>query len=1126
MDNKAYFAKINPPKPWRLVSRARLLEELEACADYRLLLMSATAGFGKTSLLSDFVANTRHKICWYGLHEDDRDPAQFCSYLLQSVRVVYPEFGEQFEQLLDTIVGGRGIEKENNLARLAQVFANDLLQLSHGKSDLNETILVLDDYQFAESPLVGHFMRHLLLLLDAPFHVIISTRTIPEYLPTAFLMAQRLLRAIGPHELSFTRDEIATFLQNYYDVSDSKQTDSLLDYSEGWITAVVLAMASRESTLSRLQPGSGPFSNGQLDSRRIFEFLGDEVLAALSPETQDFLLRTSTLSIFSDNLCQLLTGRDDCEILLDQLVNQQLFIEPQAPPAEAATNKQYYKYHSLFRNFLQSRLARQPELWHITNCRAAELAVEMGDYQAAVQNYLTVAETNRAAEVIAELCPKLYDNGRTTTLSELLAQLRQKEIETLPVLAYYQGLVIADSGDIEPARELLGKAEKLFISKGAITEAARTMAMRGFWLARSGRLDEAKPLCQKAMALLAGFDDLDKIGRESLALTNMSMAFLSSESGQKELAEKYYKEAFDAYQKLGIRYRVASIELNMANLYSEMGRLIKSNIYYERSLKYFIGIGSQNLEVYTRFGMARNLLFKGAYTEALEQFILTLQLTDSLGNKYLKGFVLYNLGNLHRDTARFTKATSYYNEALEIARLTDRRLELETLSGLALNYLLNNQKIEARETVLQGVELNEDYHLPLYSATLEMVMGLYHYDARSYKRALVSFDKAAEVFGEHHWSAWLCRSKLYQALTYFGLNEFKKALSCLEESVELVSTIGFDPYLPCDLSWATKLFEYASRKKISDTLQEFLTRKGLLRVPLIEDMMQEADAAEALLEAEIIPQLRVLDESRNIETSPPKLMIVRPFDQKQEQLRAGKLAASGKYDLEVRTLDGGRVWNNEHEIEHWRMGKARELFFFLLEHGKCSRDELVEALWPDADFASTPNLFHFTMSSLRKVIKPADIKLASQRYSLVGEIWHDADELKRQVKLAQAAVQINMAELTAVLDLYQRDYLDQIYSDWATYRRQEILQTYLDGLSLLARHFESQNQFGQAGSLWRRYLVKDSYNEEAYRLLINCYLALGNKKEARQQYAECMRMLEEVDAKPTQQTQSLLQKLA
>jgi two-component SAPR family response regulator len=305
-----------------------------------------------------------------------------------------------------------------------------------------------------------------------------------------------------------------------------------------------------------------------------------------------------------------------------------------------------------------------------------------------------------------------------------------------------------------------------------------------------------------------------------------------------------------------------------------------------------------------------------------------------------------------------------------------------------------------------------------------------------------------------------------------------------------------------------------------------------MRVPLIEDIMDDSDSqlTEENEEAENIPQVKLFDEPRTLEkageTSPPKLTIVRPFDQRQEQFRAGKLAASGQFDLEVRTLAGGRVWNNEHEIEHWRMGKARELFFFLLEHGKCSRDELVEALWPDADFASAPNLFHFTMSSLRKVIKPADVKLASQRYSLVGEIWHDADELKRQVKYAQSSVQLNVAELTAALDLYQRDYLDLIYSDWATYRRQEILQSYLDGLSLLAHHFEAQNQIGQAANLWRRYLLKDSYSEEAHRSLINCYIALGNKKEARQQYAECMRMLEEVDAKPTLQTQSLIQKLA
>lgn len=226
-------------------------------------------------------------------------------------------------------------------------------------------------------------------------------------------------------------------------------------------------------------------------------------------------------------------------------------------------------------------------------------------------------------------------------------------------------------------------------------------------------------------------------------------------------------------------------------------------------------------------------------------------------------------------------------------------------------------------------------------------------------------------------------------------------------------------------------------------------------------------------------------------------------------------------------MDGGRVWTAEAEIEHWRISKAKELFFFLLEQGKSTREEIFEKIWPDVEHNAAANNFHFTLSNLRRLIKPVDIKFSSQSYTLSGEIWCDALEMEKAVKAALAKPQeLALEQLATALDLYKRDYLDQIYSDWTVPRRQELLRTYLEGSALLAKTYEKQRQFSQAILIWRRYLLRDEYREETYVGLINCHLALGHKKEAQHYYEECRRIMKEIDIEPSPEVRALLPKLA
>jgi DNA-binding SARP family transcriptional activator len=200
--------------------------------------------------------------------------------------------------------------------------------------------------------------------------------------------------------------------------------------------------------------------------------------------------------------------------------------------------------------------------------------------------------------------------------------------------------------------------------------------------------------------------------------------------------------------------------------------------------------------------------------------------------------------------------------------------------------------------------------------------------------------------------------------------------------------------------------------------------------------------------------------------------------------------------------------------------------FFVLEHPSCTLDELVLALFEDDEDIDATHALHNVLFLLRKVIAPVELKLQAQRYFLKGEVWYDAREFTAEVTAALASRKLQPERLAGALQLYRRDFLDQLYSNWVIERQRVLLELYLKGLKKLAEYYQAVADCAQAIPLWKQILLRDPYNEEAYRAEITCLLALNNKPEAMRQYTQCLKALEELDLQPSLETRSLLLKLA
>ncbi|HEX2910611.1 MAG TPA: BTAD domain-containing putative transcriptional regulator [Chloroflexia bacterium] len=1105
------LTKINPPQARKLLRRARLLAQLEKSCDYNLTLVSAGTGFGKTSLLTDFARNSDLALAWYLMDESDRDPAVFCRYLLYSVRQLYPTFGSSFEELLEQNL--KELHQESILFRLAEEFVSNLEQLKQeAGEDFRQTLLVLDDFQFAESFGVNRFVQRLIWWLPQSFHLIISTRSQPQDLMLTRLLAKQMITSLGPGDLAFTAQEVYELLQEFHGIEDEELAQALTAYSEGWITAIVLALGNqnliRNQGWRSLQASPESF-----DAEELFNYLAQEVFENQSPEMQNFLVLTSVLNYVTPEACDKLLeispaeAGEESEEYLRTLETRNLFITRLADNTTS-----YYQYHALFRQFLLAKLKRQKQLYKQACLKAAQFEKAGGFTTEAIQHYIEAGEVAEAAYLLNDIARSLYIAGRMASLASLLELIPTEAQSKLPHLQSTKAFLLLSKGDNEGALRAYIEAERLYQREQAFDLAARAATDQAQLLHRMGQRKEAFSICSRVLrdfSLLMQTVD----GQYAIAKAKQFCGVIAMEEGNNAEAEKNLREASEIHKATGNELNQASNDLLIGQFHLETGHLVKSKIYLERALAYFVKIGHRSREAYCRTTLANNLYIQAQYQQAETQLNEALGLVQDLNDPFLRLYLLLYLGNVYRETERHGKADNIYAEAIELSREGHVRVtELALLNARVTNYIIEGKREEARSLIALTQELVEEYGIEVQKGFCLRNQGWLEYSNHSYKRALGYMERAQTIFESRKASVEEASIKLNKAIILLAMGEPRKAISVLNECFELCEELGFEPFLPLELRWASPLFEYASRKKVNEQVEEFLRRRGFI---------------SGFESPPIVETLPTIEESSSEYPEPIQLT------QHLQKARQNNFAGNGaitpdKTDniLRIFALDGGRVWKGDVEIKQWRTSKAREALFFILDNTSCTRDQLWDALWPDESFETSPNLLNANLSNLRKAISPVELKLNAGRYFLEGEIWFDVAEFTAQLKTALAQQELNPERLTRALNLYKRDFLDNIYSNWSTDRQQQLLQLYIDGLEKLARYYQDHGQFAAAIPVWRQLLLKDNYNEEAHRACIACFIATGNKAEARRQSNQCLKALEELDLQPSHETTLLLRKLA
>lgn len=337
MDSSLLATKLRiPPQTRSVVRRARLVDALEgAISDYKLVVISAPAGYGKTTLLSQWARASRVRVAWLSLSEEDNDPERFFRYLVAAWEEVQPEVRES---PLGLLLGGIAPESESVLAAFINV-ANDVP---------GHTVFVLDDVHLLTEPSIHTALTFLLDHLPSTLHFVLAGRAEPP-LPLARYRARRELREFGTEDLHFSVDETGDFLVRLMGLDlDPDQIVSLHAQLEGWVAGLQLMAL----TLQRHRDAAEPVVvNGR--HRFIADYLSEDVLAHLPDDVRRFLLRTSILDRVCGSLCDEVAGTDGSQQMLELLERENLFLVP------LDERREWFRYHRLFADVLREELRRR-----------------------------------------------------------------------------------------------------------------------------------------------------------------------------------------------------------------------------------------------------------------------------------------------------------------------------------------------------------------------------------------------------------------------------------------------------------------------------------------------------------------------------------------------------------------------------------------------------------------------------------------------------------------------------------------------------------------------------------------------------------------------------------------------
>jgi LuxR family maltose regulon positive regulatory protein len=1061
--------KIIPPRRRaELLTRRRLLDMLFEFLDKRLILLSAPAGYGKTSLLIDLVHHSELPCSWLALDELDRDPQRFIAYFIAALSERFPAFGGQSISVLNEMNSF-----DQDMERLLVTLVNEMYEHIH-----EHFILVLDDFHLVEGiQPIQYFLNRFIQLVDENCHVILSSRVLNTLPDLTLMVAREQVGGLSFSDLAFRVDEFQALLaQNSKLHISDEEAGRLIEEAEGWITG--LQFSGSEIMQDRPVGSSHGVGVG------LFDYLGQQVLERQPADIRTFLLRTSLLEEFDAALCDavltpLYEGHENWQNLINAVVQNNLFVLP------VGKDGLWVRYHHLFRDFLQARYTQEyPEEIAPLLARLGQAYEKLGEWEKAHYIYQQLNDKSILAEMIERASIYMIQRAHLT-LETWLQDLPPSMLRTRPGLLSLRGILVYTKGDLGTGLDLLNQAEQQFRIQGDVPGLTLALVRRASAYRLLGVYPASMRDADEVIELTESNDDLQLIFAEALRVKGLALYRL----GNVRQSVGFLERSLNIGMRLNDVAHIPMLLMEVGMTYHDLGKYDDEMTAYDQALQIWKQEGNLSWQANLLNNMGVMYHGQGDYEKAalaLEEGLICAQRGSNVRTEVL---ISISLGDLYTEIEGFDLARQNYEHAAEIIWGMEDRFLIHALALSQSALALSMKDAALVRKLIEPVESSIRIGNSRYeNGLINLIHGRLFLLQDDPVNAVMKLEEAEHFILEGGRELDGLMVRVWLAAAYYKNGD--RAAS-VDKFKSILVTNGKTPH-----------------SIVIAILQARRWMEGLQKDSELNRVMNELFSQAARL-GETLPAVRrqLRRQAHIMQASAPHLII--------QALGPAVVSVSGQ----------------PLSMSDWQTQSVRELFFYLLTSSKpLTKEQISAVLWPEVDSLARLRLrFKNEIYRLRRAVGLDVILFDGAYYSFnpSQDYEYDVEAFGSFLEKAETAQnseeKINLYQ--KAVDLIQGDYLEDIYADWAFSEREHLRQKVLHAFSALADLLYKESKLESALSVCRRALDYEPAMENIYRLSMQIHHRIHDPGSIARVYQACQHALQKVGFSPSRETEELYRSL-
>ena len=1056
-----------PQRRKELLSRPRLLGLLDDLLDFKLIIIAAPAGYGKTSLMIDYATSYDWPVAWLALDPLDQNPTRFLTYFITSIQQCFPEFGTQSIAAMKS-----QREEQLNIDYIVTSITNDIYE-----NITEHFILVLDDYHLVnQGKEIDEFLSNFLQKVSENFHLVVTSRTLLTLPDLPLLVARSQVGGLSLEELVFQPDEIRKFFEKNNKIEISNEdAEMYARQSEGWITGLLLTTQINTKSIGDHTKVTRASGIG------LYEYLAQQVLDQQNGEIQDFLLWTSLLEEFNPEMCERIIEpavqkKLNWQELMESIIFNNLFV------VRVGEEGFWLRYHHLFRDFLQHRLeSLYPETAKAILTKLAEYNINAQDWERVFVIYSQMGDINSLVNLLEEQASSFIAKGKIKQLSDWFSYVPDERIVNNPRLLSLKATIEVNRGNLSQGLELLNAAIDLQLQTETDNEfIAENYVRRSTTLRVLGKYQDSLDDAQHALDLCKSIKKKTPTRAEAMRAIGINYYL----QGMLNDALTWMKKSLDAYQEIGLDEDCARILVELGAIQETLGFLEDAEKTYNTSLQLWDKLGDSiwQSNLYNNLGVLQHA--KGDFENSFLNLEKAMSFAKMRGNRRDEGYALASIGDLYKDLDAHDEAMDAYSQALESAQ-NNKDQYLVLYLRLAETRIKTLQKQLKQATTFLDIAYTQakksGTQLELEQCKVEKAILKYYYGDLG--NALDLLKELRDYFSDSGQSDTLFTIEMYLVLVLLKQKQINEAQELLERLIKQLNTSSANTHLQ------------AICFEVRNDIKSF---SGLADV---------ADQIDFLIEHNLTYQKKIQNVRRRIR----KHASVVPF-------AAPKLI--------IRGFGKTEVYQNNRLIttSDWMTQTSRDLFFLFLSNPEgMTKEEVGVILWPDSSTEELKRRFKNAIYRMRRAIGSNAVVFNDNYYRFNNSLDFEYDVLSFEQNITQAEKESNIDHtiklFETAVDLYKGPFLADIDATWFSAERQRYSNMYLETLRKLYEIYLNRNLLEKALEIIRLIIKNEPFNEEAYRNAMAIYHEFGNTAAIIRLFEQCKQQLaREYGLEPSEET--------